>query len=41
MWAEGPGGGHYDNMASSRYTRLGCGIYVSPGEAVWVVQDFN
>lgn len=41
MWDEGPGGGHHDNMNSSNHTQLGCGIYVTPANEVWVVQDFS
>lgn len=39
MWAEGPGGGHYENIIGS-YGTLGCGIYVGNG-AVTVIQDFG
>ena len=39
MWAEGPGGGHYENMKGD-YTELGCGIYVD-GSSVTVVQDYR
>lgn len=39
MWAEGPGGGHYDNMVSdSDY--IACGFYTTPQGKVWMVQDF-
>jgi uncharacterized protein YkwD len=43
MWAEAPPQrtGHHDNMASSQYQHLGCGIHVSAENYVWVVQDFN
>jgi hypothetical protein len=41
MWAEGPGGGHYDNMTRAGYTLVSCGFYVTPGGAVWSVQDFR
>ena len=40
MWDEGPGGGHYENMNSSDFTELGCGIYVTGANQVWVVLDF-
>jgi hypothetical protein len=40
MWAEGPGGGHYENMTSTRSTRVACGFYVTSSGAVWAVQDF-
>jgi uncharacterized protein YkwD len=39
MWAEGPGGGHYENIRGN-YTELGCGIFVQGG-AVTVVQDYR
>jgi len=39
MWAEGPGGGHYDNMIGP-YTEVGCGIVVS-GDYVTAVQAFR
>jgi hypothetical protein len=41
MWDEGPGGGHYENMASRRYSEVGCGVYVTSGNRVWVVQNFR
>jgi len=41
MWAEGPGGGHYENMASTQYTQVGCGIYVTSDDSVWVTTDFE
>jgi hypothetical protein len=40
MWNEGPGGGHYENMASLQYTQVGCGIHQTGGR-VWVVMDFG
>lgn len=39
MWAEGPGGGHYDNMVGDS-TRTACGLYTTPQGKVWLVQDF-
>jgi hypothetical protein len=39
MWAEGPGGGHYDNMAGSS-THTACGLYTTPAGKVWLVEDF-
>jgi uncharacterized protein YkwD len=39
MWAEGPGGGHYENMKGD-YTELGCGIFVD-GSSITVVQDYK
>jgi hypothetical protein len=40
MWDEGPGGGHYDNIAGDQ-KEAGCGIYVTASGAVWVIQDFK
>lgn len=40
MWAEGPNGGHYENIKGS-HTQVGCGIYVTPAGAVWVIHDFK
>jgi uncharacterized protein YkwD len=39
MWAEGPGGGHYENMVGG-FSEIGCGIYIE-GEEITVVQDFR
>ena len=46
MWAEGPGSdfskhGHYINMSSTSYTKVGCGFYVTPQGRIWTVQDFR
>ena len=41
MWAEGPGGGHYDNMASTQYTLAGCGFTTTADGSVWVTTDFR
>ncbi len=38
MWAEGPGGGHYENLVGN-FTEVGCGIHIANGE-VTVTQDF-
>lgn len=40
MWAEGPGGSHYVNMANKRYKELAVGIYVDPSGKLWLVNDF-
>lgn len=40
MWAEGPGGGHYENMRG-KYKRAACGFYVLPNGSVWAVQNFQ
>lgn len=39
FYAEGPGGGHYDNMMGN-YGTLGCGIYENGGR-VTIIQDFG
>jgi uncharacterized protein YkwD len=39
MWAEGPGGAHYENMRGP-FTQLGCGVFVN-GNEITVVQDFR
>jgi len=39
MWAEGPGGGHYDNMVGGS-THTACGFHTTPAGKVWMVQDF-
>lgn len=41
MWAEGPGGGHYDNMSSTMYTKAACGYYTLGDGSVWATQDFQ
>lgn len=41
MWAEGPGGGHHDAMASKRYTQVFCGFYTTPSGKLWAAQDFK
>ena len=41
MYNEGPGGGHHDNLVNPNFTRVGCGIYVTPDQKVWIVQDFR
>jgi uncharacterized protein YkwD len=41
MWAEGPGGGHYENMASTQYTLAGCGTYTTSDGNVWITTDFR
>jgi len=39
MWAEGPGGGHYDNMVGNS-THTACGFHTTPAGEVWMIQDF-
>jgi hypothetical protein len=41
MWREGPGGGHYDSMTSTTYTKAACGVFVSASGATWAVQNFQ
>lgn len=41
MWAEGPGGGHYDNMKNPNYQWVACGFHTLPDGSVWAVQDFK
>ncbi|HVJ21852.1 MAG TPA: hypothetical protein VM686_40890 [Polyangiaceae bacterium] len=40
MWDEGPGGGHYDNMAGD-YSEVFCGFYTTPDGEVWALQNFR
>ena len=41
MMAEGPGGGHYENILRAGATQVGCGVFVLSDNNVWVVQDFK
>jgi hypothetical protein len=41
MWDEGPGGGHHDNMASTKYTKAACGVFVTASGSIWSVQNFR
>lgn len=41
MWNEGPGGGHHDNMASTKLTKVACGFYTMTNGDVWSVQNFR
>ena len=40
MIGEGPGGGHYENMLSPKWTRMGAGI-VNPGGMMYFTNDFG
>jgi uncharacterized protein YkwD len=40
MISEGPGGGHYENMLSPKWTRMGAGI-VNPGGMMYFTTDFG
>src|SRR5262245_53933152 len=39
MWAEGPGGGHFENIRGP-YTHIGCGVFVN-GNEITVVQNLQ
>lgn len=41
MYAEGPGGGHYDNMTSTQYTMVSCGVFEVGDGTFWSVQNFR
>lgn len=41
MFAEGPGGGHYENMTSTEYTMVSCGVFEVGDGTFWSVQDFR
>lgn len=41
MFAEGPGGGHYENMISIDYKRLGVGLLVAPDGKFYLTNDFS
>jgi hypothetical protein len=40
MYAEGPGGGHYDVLTKASYKSVACGIYVVSSNNVWMVQNY-
>jgi uncharacterized protein YkwD len=41
MMNEGPSGGHYQNIMSSRFTTVGIGLYVDSGGVLWLTEDFT
>jgi len=41
MWGEGPGGGHYEAMAATRFTKVACGFGTASGGGIWSVQNFR
>jgi hypothetical protein len=41
MFAEGPGGGHYENMLSSGVSAVGCGFHYSAERGMWLIQNFK
>lgn len=40
MWAEGPGGGHHENIRNPAWRRIGCAVHVD-GNAATFVQEFR
>ncbi len=40
MMDEGPGGGHYDNMMSARFRRVGIGLFYADGK-LYLTNDFS
>jgi uncharacterized protein YkwD len=41
MWAEGPGGGHYDNMVNPAFTRVGIGLVTDGFGRLYFTNDFS
>lgn len=41
MWREGPGGGHYDNLANPRLRRVGIGLLVTADGLLYLTNDFS
>jgi len=43
MWAEGPGGGHYENMKNAALHNVGCGVFIAANvnQDVTVTIDFT
>ena len=41
MWAEGPGGGHYEAMSSRSTRRSRAGSALRPTVQIWAVQNFH
>ena len=41
MMDEGPGGGHHDNIIAAQSTRVGVGLVVDSGGALWFTNDFS
>jgi uncharacterized protein YkwD len=41
MMAEGPGGGHHDNIVNSAFTRVGVGLVVTSSGGLWFSNDFS
>lgn len=40
MFAEGPQGGHYENMTDPRARSVACGVFSGGSGEIWMVQDF-
>ena len=41
MWDEGPGGGHYDTMASTQFTKVSCNYYQAANGQVTAIQNYR
>lgn len=44
MWDEKFGSGekgHYENMKSTRFTKVACGFYTTPSGKIWAIQNFR
>lgn len=41
MMAEGPGGGHHDNILAPSSSRVGVGLYVDAQQRLWFTNDFS
>jgi uncharacterized protein YkwD len=41
MWAEGPGGGHYENMIRSSLRRVGIGLVLDGSGKLYFTNDFS
>jgi len=41
MWGEGPGGGHYENMASTRWKQVACGFATTSRGTYWSPQNYR
>jgi hypothetical protein len=41
MFGEGPGGGHYEAIMATQYTKVSCGFGTAPNGQIWAVQNFR
>lgn len=41
MMAEGPGGGHHDNIVNKDFAELGVGLIVTSSNGLWFSNDFS